>query len=173
MLQTYWHLALSPRRRSQYVRGASRKGDDRCPREWFPVKERIMRGQTQRLRGWDHSHRLRGISVLPGFCHKRPIAWTSLRSPYHRQLHWSQGPGIGWKECFWCNSIWRRDIYVLTAYTSARLLRWQQDGQNERLQLMRLDGRECLPWAPWGGGECPDQNILWRYNDIQRDFRRE
>jgi len=44
----------------------------------------------------------------------------------------------------------------LTVYTIALALPRQQDRQNERPQVMRLDGREHFPWAQWGGGEYPD-----------------
>jgi len=52
--------------------------------------------------------------------------------------------------------IYEEIVVRLTVYTIALLLPRQQDRQNEKPQVMRLDGREHLPWAQWGGGEHPD-----------------
>jgi len=162
--QTYWRLALSPRRRSQYIRGATHMGDGRYPRELCPAEE----GHCQcvaRPSGCDNSHRLQGISALLEFCHKRPSSWTSLRSPYHRELRWFQGHRIVWKEPCWYNTMYEISVH-LTVYTPALPPRRQQDRRNERPQVMQLGGRGCLPWAQWGGEECLDQDTLRRCNDI-------
>ena len=50
------------------------------------------------LKGYYHSHCLRGISALLEFGHKRPMPWSILWSPCHREIRWSQGRRAGWKE---------------------------------------------------------------------------